>query len=181
MTVERFESLLDAYGGDFRRWPESRVTAARKLLAVSPEARLRLAEAQALDRLLDRETTVDPRRLAVLTDRIVSSATEEARGAPRAAMGRIIQLPTAAGRSGYPPSASPARQGSSPVGSNSPWRAVAALAASLFLGVAIGLTDLGMTTTDGFASYVRPTASEAEAVISAVQLDNLNVLDEDQI
>jgi len=54
------------------------------------------------------------------------------------------------------------------------WRAAAALAASLLIGVVIGLTDIGETTTLGVASF-GSTAFDTETLLSALQID------EDQI
>ena len=38
LTLERLETLLDAYGGDLERWPSGEAAAARALMARSPEA-----------------------------------------------------------------------------------------------------------------------------------------------
>jgi hypothetical protein len=54
MNMDRFQELLDAYGAEPARWPEAERDAASALLADSGEARARLAEARALDELLDR-------------------------------------------------------------------------------------------------------------------------------
>lgn len=55
MTIERFAALVDAYGGDRRRWPAAEQDAALALLANDPRARALLAEARALDDALDGE------------------------------------------------------------------------------------------------------------------------------
>jgi hypothetical protein len=53
MDRERFTQLLDAYGGDFRRWPaETRATAAA-YAAQDSEAAALVAEARKLDAALD--------------------------------------------------------------------------------------------------------------------------------
>ena len=190
MRLERFEGLLEAYGSDFRRWPEVHAIAARALLAHSDEAKARLAEARALDRLLDLEPSLDNGSLAALTDRIVATAAaERVHGRdvkvqpavkPFGETGRVIRLPDR--RQGAPRAVPvPLARPASRVSELPSWQALAALAASLFLGIAIGLTDVAQTTTVGFAPYVTSAGSEAESLISAVQLDNLNVLDEDQI
>jgi hypothetical protein len=49
------------------------------------------------------------------------------------------------------------------------------------MGIVIGLTDIAQTTTLGVASLTGAPASDAEIVLSALQIDSLNVLDEDQI
>ncbi|HWP66020.1 MAG TPA: hypothetical protein VNO26_08920, partial [Candidatus Limnocylindria bacterium] len=53
MTLERLSLLLDVYGCRLDRWPPADRRAAVALLAVSPAARSRLAEAERLDALLD--------------------------------------------------------------------------------------------------------------------------------
>jgi hypothetical protein len=53
MTLERLTQLIQAYGGDPRRWPPAERAAAEALLHRSPEARYRLTDARALDELLD--------------------------------------------------------------------------------------------------------------------------------
>lgn len=185
LTIERFMSLLDAYGGDLARWPSQHASAAESLLRQSAEARLRLAETQALDRLLDTTPAFDAARMALLADRIVTTAAAERLARARSVVAapgkgaRVIRLPRAAARPG-PAVALPARTPVARPAATS-WRPVAALAASLLLGVAIGLTDIAQTTTLGIASLTETAMSEAEVVISAVQLDTLNALDEDQI
>lgn len=189
MTIERFERLLDSYGGDRARWPLSLAGSAEALLRASAEARRKLDEAQALDRLLDTPPVVDGARLGALADRILAQATSVPRGQPEVSAakpapidrrGQIIRLPAPAMRAPRPvqPAArKPARARAFDI----PWRAAAALAASLLMGVAIGLTDLGQTTTLSFASLSEVPASDTDVVISAVQYDTLNAIDEDQI
>lgn len=53
MTMDRFEALVAAYGGDPLRWPEAERVAAQMLAARDGAAARLLAEAEALDRLLD--------------------------------------------------------------------------------------------------------------------------------
>jgi len=52
MELERFNSLVDAYGGDEAAWPAAERDAARSLLAAEPQARALQREARALDREL---------------------------------------------------------------------------------------------------------------------------------
>ena len=81
LTLERFVSLVDAYGGDLARWPAGFAGAAEDLLGTSPEARHHLAEARALDRLLAKPVVADPAALAALAERIVAAASGGAVGA----------------------------------------------------------------------------------------------------
>lgn len=60
MTAARFAVILDAYGSEKRRWPSTERAAAEALLAASPEARARLAEAARLDRVLSASTAPEP-------------------------------------------------------------------------------------------------------------------------
>jgi hypothetical protein len=53
MTMERLAAIIAAYGARADRWPAAERDAAQAMLARSPEARALLAEATALDGLLD--------------------------------------------------------------------------------------------------------------------------------
>jgi hypothetical protein len=53
MDRERFEHLLAAYGGDFRRWPVEERAGAAAFAAQNADAAALLEEARALDRALD--------------------------------------------------------------------------------------------------------------------------------
>ena len=71
MTLDRFKAILEAYGGDERRWPAAEREAARAFAASSTEAQRHLAEARALDHLLDRAASSASSR--ALEDRILAS------------------------------------------------------------------------------------------------------------
>ncbi|MCJ0764487.1 hypothetical protein [Variovorax terrae] len=78
MTPEQFNALLDAYGTDFRRWPEAERAPARAFaLQDRPEWREPLAEAALLDDWLDQYTVAAPDEQ--LMRRVVASATAAAR------------------------------------------------------------------------------------------------------
>ncbi|HWA71592.1 MAG TPA: hypothetical protein VG937_04650 [Polyangiaceae bacterium] len=53
MTLARFRTLVEAYGGELSRWPEKERGAAKVLLESSEPARAALAEEVELDRALD--------------------------------------------------------------------------------------------------------------------------------
>src|SRR5262249_61702206 len=74
MTLDRFAVLLDAYGADPARWPDTERAAARALLDRSSEARARRDAAAALDALLDRAATVEPS--SALAERILAQAPQ---------------------------------------------------------------------------------------------------------
>jgi hypothetical protein len=73
MTPERFSTLLDAYGGDPKRWPAPERDAALAFLANTPSARIMVADALRLDALLDRlepaTATLDAEHIAALAAR----------------------------------------------------------------------------------------------------------------
>lgn len=188
--MERFESLLEAYGGNLARWPARHVLSVQGLLRDSTEARTLLAEAQALDRVLDKASRPDPQRLRRLADRIVETAAGEmprrdvkaspALGRQDGEGARVIRLPLpkAAPRASIDAADRQPRDIPRP---KRQWPAAAALAASLVMGMMIGLTDIGQTTTLGVASLAGAPASDTEVVLSTLQIDSLNMLDEDQI
>ncbi len=60
MTLERLGTLLDAYGGDLRRWPEPARSTAEALIARDGAARLLFNQALALDALLDEASAIAP-------------------------------------------------------------------------------------------------------------------------
>lgn len=97
MTIERFEDLAGAYGGEIARWPEGEREAARALLAAQPE-RLGavLAQAADLDRLLDLAPAQRPN--AALLGRLIAAAPQPANRARRwiAGLGAALGLSAAA-------------------------------------------------------------------------------------
>jgi hypothetical protein len=115
------DEVLAIYGGDRTRWPAPLRSQLAVLIANSEQARKMLAEAEALDRLLDLAPEMGTDRLALLSDRIAAQAAH------------TPQMAVIAGRSG------PAKPIAKPVPD---WRrhaaGITALAASLVLGVMIG-------------------------------------------
>jgi hypothetical protein len=189
LTLERFESLLDAYGGDLSRWPAASGRAAEALIATSREARARHVEAQGLDLLLAKASRPSPERLSLLADRIVAAAGGDTRQQERAERGAgadILQLPVGriGGKGRTPPSV-----GQDAVGETAsvaarrpraPWRAMTALAASLAFGIVIGLSDFVPASAVNIGAWF-DAAGDSEIVLSGLQLDSLSMLDEDQI
>lgn len=78
MTLEEFDELLAVFGSERTRWPLEQRAAAGRLLAQDAQAQHLLAEAQALDRLLD-DTHSHTRDLDGLAQRIVASAQRSPR------------------------------------------------------------------------------------------------------
>ncbi|MGH7003929.1 MAG: hypothetical protein ACREIP_08280 [Alphaproteobacteria bacterium] len=71
-ALARFETLLDAYGAEPRRWPADRRAWAEALLARSPQAKALRNEAARLDDLID-SAGIDPVP-AHLAGRVLASA-----------------------------------------------------------------------------------------------------------
>jgi hypothetical protein len=141
MTLTEFASLLDIYGGERARWPADARAAAAQLVAKDADARQLLAEAEALDRVLQSAPVPALAAEAALAERIVTAALRSPRMVklpdPRPADGagtepvQLARLPTVArerGRAEAPRWRLSGRQAG----------AVGFLVASLFVGVVIG-------------------------------------------
>jgi len=74
MNIERFRTLVEAYGANPARWPEAERVAALLFAEQSPEARDALQEAAAFDSLLDMAETQAATR--ALEDRILARFAE---------------------------------------------------------------------------------------------------------
>jgi hypothetical protein len=94
MNIERFRTLVEAYGANPARWPEAERVAALLFAEQSAEARAALQEATAFDRLLDEAETQPATR--ALEDRILASFPERKRGAFAALVERVRWIPAAA-------------------------------------------------------------------------------------
>jgi hypothetical protein len=145
MTLAEFEKLLDIYGADRPRWPADARAAAAHLAARDAEACRLLAEAEALDRVLQNAPVPALAVEAALADRIVAAAQRSP---------RIVKLPAAAPAAG---DATPVQTAAVPAdaagrdrrfggGRVRLWSrqagAVGLLAASLAIGVLIGHSNL---------------------------------------
>lgn len=162
--MDALDELLAAYGADRTRWPAPERLRFAPLLSSSAEARRRLSEAEALDRLLD--MAPEPRTdRSALADRIVLAAVGEAKGR------QVIQLPSRRGAgSVFGPAVARAKAfGASAVRSGQ-WAGGALLAASLVLGAFMG-------TTGAVDSALRPltvaSADETEADTDSNQIAGL--------
>jgi hypothetical protein len=140
MTIAEFERLLDVYGSERTRWPVEARASAGHLVSRDRAARRLLAEAEALDRALERaplptlaqETAMAERIVAAArrTPRIVAVARSEP-GRPAAPAGdNVVQLP--ASRAPRQWLAAKSALGG----------VVGAFAASLALGVFLGVSSL---------------------------------------
>jgi hypothetical protein len=139
MTLAEFERLLDVYGGDRAHWTIEARAAAAQLVARDTRAQRLLAEAEALDRVLDRAPVPSLVTEAALADRIVAAAQRSP---------RIVSIKGGEeATSGAP--ADSERQASRPAPADPYSRAfrtdlrkAAMLAASLVIGIYIGLSNL---------------------------------------
>lgn len=189
LTPEKFARFLEVYGSDLDRWPASFRAPALALIGKNGPAAVAHAETTALDRVLAMASKADSARLQPLADRIVAVAiagTAAGSAEPRAATpqgARIIPLQP---RKRQPAAAPPTQTVVQPAGPHAvrepgKWRAATALAASLMLGVMIGIADLTPTSVFGLGSSEDASASDAEFVLSALQGNSLQTLDEDEL
>jgi hypothetical protein len=146
MTLVDFERLLDVYGGDRTRWPAEARAAAAQLAARDARARRVLAEAEALDRVLERAPLPSLAVEAALAERIVAAAQRSP---------RIVKIP--AGQSSVI-----SLPGNEVLPQQKPrsWkqqflrsdvRAAVVLAASLVVGIFIGISNVPQNVLPGLA------------------------------
>ncbi len=72
MKADRLHALAEAYGADLRRWPASERVFAESLIAADPSLKTVLAQAAALDALLDASAAPTPS--TDLTARLLAAA-----------------------------------------------------------------------------------------------------------
>ncbi len=173
MTMAEFERLLDVYGSDRTRWPAEARAGAGQLVARDRAARRLLAEAEALDRALDRAPLPSLAREAALAERIVAAARRSPRMVPAAAAApprhaghtaadNVVALPVVAARRAW---ASRAAMGG----------VAGALAASLSLGVFLGLSSFSQGMVPAI-EQVTGLSLGASGRVAGLQVD---LLDED--
>jgi len=158
--LDALEQALERYGSDRTRWPAPVRRNFAGFLAESAEAKARLREAEALDRLLDLapEPEIDTRALA---DRILAAAKAE--------------IPAAA--------EPPARRVAWAIFERRPsaeaqWPAAALLAASLVLGTVFGLAG---TFDQAVAPLVAEASSETDIDLGQLAFDSdaISMFEED--
>lgn len=164
MNLAQFERLLEVYGSDRTRWPAEARTGAAQLVGRDATARQLLAEAEALDRVLDRAPLPPLAREPVLAERIVAAALRSPRmvklddapsgAAPRAASPVGLEADAA--------SAAGARTALSSFG-----RAAGLLAASLTIGVFLGLSNVPQRLVPALEEVTGATLGNA-AVIAQI-------------
>lgn len=157
-----FEDNLDIHGSRTERWPEAARLRFEPLLERSARARELLAEARALDSVLDRAPLPDTQRMQALADRIVAMAAAEATTKRSAAP--VIDLATRK-RLRRPPA--PAFR----------WKVASALAASLLVGIYLGSSPPATSAVEAIASAVGVPADAGG--LDLVLLDDPAAEDED--
>jgi hypothetical protein len=163
MTLTEFERLLEVYGSDRTRWPVAARANAGQLVARLPAARRLLAEAEALDRVLERAPMTSLAREAALAERIIAAA----RRSPRmVATSAAMRPPAGAGESPDQPRWLTPRTAFG--------GAAGALAASLVLGVLIGLSSLPQSVLPALEQMTGIALSPTSSLVAQVDL-----LDED--
>ena len=178
MTLDTFQYLADAYGANLERWPKAMLPAATRLFASSAPARAVLAEAQALDRLLDTPPPVVTSNATDLAERIIAAATT----APTAQAGpgndrpsaTVVRLPS---RSLRPNPLSPPRTGTLDLPLRKTgrfWPVAAALAASLALGITLGAHDLTHGPVRGLVAIASADAdTDVDRFVAALHADGI--------
>ncbi|MBO0742830.1 MAG: hypothetical protein J2P51_15565 [Hyphomicrobiaceae bacterium] len=169
MTIAEFVRLLDVYGSDRTRWPVEARACAGQLVARDKAARRLLAEAEALDKTLERAPLPSLAAEAALADRIIATARRSPRMVPAsnmAAAGRpgvssnVVRLPSLAARPRWLPTGVASAAGM--------------LAASLALGVFLGVSSL--------SQGVVPALEDMTGISLGVQprtVAQVDLLDED--
>ena len=168
MMIADFARLLDVYGSDRTRWPVEARASAGQLVARDKAARRLLAEAEALDKTLERAPLPSLAAEAALADRIIATARRSPRMVPASNMtaaapsvaDNVVRL-----------ASRPTRPRWLPTGLAS---AAGMLAASLALGVFLGVSNL--------SQGVVPVLEDMTGISIGVQpraVAQVDLLDED--
>lgn len=139
MTLADLEALLDVYGGDRTRWPADARASVAQLVARDAKAVRLLAEAEALDRVLERAPLPSLAREAALADRIVAAAGRSPRMVKLVPAGTEAEAEDAA-QPAAAPLRRPGARGVSLMRTEA--RAAGLLAAALMFGVVMGISNL---------------------------------------
>jgi hypothetical protein len=172
MTIAEFERLLDVYGSDRTRWPVEARASAGHLVARDRAARRLLAETEALDRALERAPLPTLAQEAAMAERIVSAA----RRTPRiVAVARVEAARPAAAAADNVVQLQASRRRPQWLTTRTAFGgAVGALAASLALGVFLGLSNLSQGVLPAVEQMTGLPLGANGAVVAQIDL-----LDED--
>ena len=174
MTIAEFERLLDVYGSDRTRWPVEARASAGQLVARDRAARRLLAEAEALDRALERAP------LPTLAAGGGDGRAHRRRGAAHAAHGaggqdrQAVRAGRARGRQRRPAGRPRARRPQWLDARTAFGGVASALAASLALGVFLGLSNLSQGVLPAVEQMTGIPLGSGGAVVAQIDL-----LDED--
>lgn len=148
LRLQELSHLLEIYGADKNRWPAADRIRLSSFIAIDPRAKAALAEAAALDRLLDMAPVVSSERERVLAERILA-AVAATNPSPSLAS-NVVPFP-ASTKTAMPFLRGQARHA---VG--------ALLAASLVLGIFAGTSGQLSSTVEYVAVAVGLTDDESE-------------------
>jgi molybdopterin converting factor small subunit len=171
---EALARLLEIHGADRTRWPARERLRFAGVISEDKAAAKLLAEAAALDRLLDQAPRASDSGVEALKERIMAAAlrTHEPHLAVIAGGKKIAVLPQAQrGRRSLP--------GRSLAGRFVEWPAAAVLAASLVLGVMLGTTGTVETTMQEVAQAAGFGSGTSDTAQLALGDDALGQIDED--
>ena len=167
--IEALKSLLEIYGADRSRWPARDRLKFAELLADHHDARQVMAEAEALDRLLDMAPEPKAAELTSLSARILSAAAATPQRTPA---GNVTPLSAAAKPRSQPSKFRPRRVVD--------WPAAALMAASLVLGIFAGTNGyLGDVTGSDTELAQSADNDQSDASALAFGTDAAGLLEED--
>jgi hypothetical protein len=165
--IEAFERVLDAYGGDEARWPAEARRRFRSLPDRDARAKSLLAEARALEKVLDHAPLPSRQRIEALRVRILDAA-QRAPAVPRPALRResLLYRPRRAlERVRGMLRQAPHGAGLSYSDRQAGWKVATVLAASLVAGVFIGRAQPVSLAIQSLAERtVEPADSDQYAV-----------------
>jgi hypothetical protein len=177
MTVAEFERLLDVYGSDRTRWPVEARASAGHLVARDGTARRLLAEAEALDRALERAPLPTLAQEAAIAERIVSTARRTPRIVPAAKTAQALGASRGTdnhGADNIVRLSAPRLRARRLSGSSMLGGVAGALAASLMVGILIGHSSLTQPVLPAIEQLTGITLGANTPVVAQIDL-----LDED--
>jgi hypothetical protein len=192
-AANNYLDLVDVYGADQSRWPAAAVRRFTELTSDDAmAAAVALREAKSLEQVLQHASMVPVGRQAALADRIMTAVLEDARKLNAATDGG--HQPVAAGRdasilSSSPVSSSPGNVIALPTRETRQvnlyrhrgidWRAAAALAAALVLGIGVGMTGTASPTFQAVAETVGVSLDRSVLAFNDEQVGSMTALDDE--
>ncbi len=170
-ALAAFEAFLEVHGANRSRWPAQQRLQFASLIASSSEARRLLAEAEALDRLIEGiGDDAPPRANDRLASRIMAQALAEASGAkPAAPATPVPTAPTIATADVVPLRRQPRRTRSS-------WTVGAMMAASLLLGITTGAATMTNLTPESDIASAETSDTSYDPAVIALDSDSYGPL-----